>query len=141
GWGLPRREQPLRSGEETLVAFAADLRALRAKASSPAYRELGRRVHYSAATLSEAASGRKLPSLPVTLAYVRGCDGDVVAWERRWREVAAELADERSGSPDENEVEPPYIGLNAFQPEHADKYFGRTALIEDVLARLATRRL
>ncbi|MFC0542395.1 WD40 repeat domain-containing protein [Kutzneria chonburiensis] len=136
---MPRREQPLRLGEESLVAFATDLRALRAKASNPAYRELGRRVHYSAATLSEAASGRKLPSLPVTLAYVRGCDGDVVAWEQRWRQVAAELADEPAAEPDEQE--PPYAGLSTFRPEQVDKFFGRTRLIDEVLARLAANRL
>ncbi|EWM10686.1 LOW QUALITY PROTEIN: peptidase C14, caspase catalytic subunit p20, partial [Kutzneria sp. 744] len=140
GGGVPRREQPLRLGEESLLAFAADLRALRAKAGSPAYRELGRRVHYSAATLSEAASGRKLPSLPVTLAYVRGCDGDVQAWEQRWRELAAELADEPAEA-EADEQEPPYIGLSAFQPEHAGTFFGRTRLIEEVLARLAANRL
>jgi hypothetical protein len=85
---------------------------------------LGRRVHYSAASLSEAASGRKLPSLPVTLAYVRGCDGDIVAWERRWRQVAEELAGEPSLA-EADDQEPPYIGPSAFRPEHADTFFGR----------------
>jgi WD40 repeat protein len=140
GGGVPRREQPLRLGEESLLAFAADLRALRVKASNPAYRELGRRVHYSAATLSEAASGRKLPSLPVTLAYVRGCDGDVIAWEHRWRQVAAELADEPAEA-EPGEQDPPYVGLPTFRPEQVDKFFGRTRLIDEVLARLATHRL
>ena len=130
----------MRPGEESLLTFAADLRSLRVKANGPAYRELGRRVHYSAATLSEAASGRKLPSLAVTLAYVRGCDGDVVEWERRWREVAAELTDEPS-SVEEDDQSPPYIGLNAFQPEHVEKFFGRARLIDEVLTGLAAHRL
>jgi WD40 repeat protein len=138
--GVPRREQPLRLGDESVLAFAADLRALRAKAGNPAYRELGRRVHYSAASLSEAASGRKLPSLPVTLAYVRGCEGDVAAWERRWRQLADELASEPSAAEAEGQ-EAPYIGLSAFRPEHAATFFGRTRLIDEVLQRLATHRL
>ncbi|MFC5684703.1 WD40 repeat domain-containing protein [Amycolatopsis mediterranei] len=137
---MPRREQPLGRGNESVVAFAADLRALRAGAGNPAYRELGRRVHYSAASLSEAASGRKLPSLPVTLAYVRGCAGDVAAWERRWRQVAEELASEPS-SVEADEQEPPYIGLSAFRPENAATFFGRTRLVEEVLQRLVTHRL
>ena len=122
------------------MAFAADLRALRAKANSPAYRELSRRVHYSAATLSEAASGRKLPSLAVTLAYVRGCDGDVVAWERRWRELAAALVNE-AALVQRDDQDPPYVGLRAFESECAAKFFGRARLTGEVLARLAEHRL
>src|SRR5882757_4001024 len=137
---MPRREQPLRHGAEPLLEFAADLRALRVKANNLAYRELGRRVHYSAATLSEAASGRKLPSLPVTLAYVRGCDGDVAEWERRWRELAAELTEE-SAAVQQDDQDPPYVGLSAFQPDHTEKFFGRSRLIDDVLARLVVHRL
>jgi hypothetical protein len=35
------------------------------------------RVNYSVATLSAAASGRRLPTLEVTLAYVVACTFDV----------------------------------------------------------------
>jgi hypothetical protein len=41
--------------------------------------------------LSRAASGRELPSLNVTLAYVTACGGDVEAWRNRWTALAATL--------------------------------------------------
>jgi hypothetical protein len=50
---------------------------------------LAKRAHYSVASLSQAASGRDLPSLAVTIAFVRACGGDVDEWERRWRELSA----------------------------------------------------
>ncbi|MCT9077154.1 nSTAND1 domain-containing NTPase [Streptomyces fulvoviolaceus] len=127
-----------------LLEFAADLRRLRKKAGSPTYRELAGRVHYSAATLSEAAGGRKLPSLAVALAYARGCDGDVEEWERRWHAVAAELADDRDEAAGEvredGDDPPPYAGLAAFQAEDADRFFGRERLVEELTARLSRER-
>ncbi|RDI67495.1 NB-ARC domain-containing protein [Nocardia pseudobrasiliensis] len=42
---------------------------------------------YSPSVLSEAASGHRLPTLQVTLAFVRACGGDTTEWEQRWREV------------------------------------------------------
>ena len=75
-----------------LLNFAADLRLLRQKAGNPTYRELAKRAHFSVTTLSSAANGRQLPSLTVTLAYVRACDGDEQEWEQRWHSVATELA-------------------------------------------------
>ncbi len=125
-----------------LLRFAADLRNLREQAGSPTYRELGQRAHYSAGTLSDAAGGRKLPSLGVTLAYVRACGGDPVEWERRWRTVAAELQAEETGNgPSEDDERSPYVGLAAFGTEDADRFLGRERLIDEVLARLARYRL
>ncbi len=137
---MARRERPLDAGEEPLLLFAAGLRALRVRANSPAYRELARRAHYSAAALSEAASGRKLPTLAVTVAYVRACNGDVAEWERRWHDLAAELAQDPPLRRADEE-DPPYAGLTAFQPDDAEKFFGRARLVDDILGRLATRRL
>ncbi|MGW1055789.1 nSTAND1 domain-containing NTPase [Streptomyces sp. NPDC002521] len=121
--------------------MAADLRTLRVKAGSPPYRELGRRAHYSAGTLSDAASGRRLPSLQVTLAYVRACDGDTEEWERRWYALAGELADQ--SAPDQHPTDdtpPPYVGLAAFQPEDADRFFGRETLTRQLLDKVADQR-
>jgi hypothetical protein len=50
------------------------------------------RVHYSATTLSVAASGRSVPSLPVVLAYVAACGGDADEWRAKW-DAAAGSAD------------------------------------------------
>ncbi|MFI6500538.1 hypothetical protein [Nonomuraea typhae] len=134
---MPRPEGPLGPGDPRLLEFAADLRRLRENADSPTYRELGQRTHYSAPTLSEAAGGRRLPSLAVTLAYVRACGGEESTWERRWHEVAARLA--AAWAPAHAEPSP-YAGLAAFQPEDAGRFFGREALVEELLTRLQQRR-
>ncbi len=124
------------------MSFAAGLRGLREKAGSPAYRVLGQRAHFSAGRLSEAAGGRVLPSLAVTLAYVRACDGDEAEWEPRWREVAEHLTQRRAPS-QEHEPEAlssPYVGLAAFQPADAERFFGREALVDELVTRLSRRR-
>ncbi|WP_433272108.1 hypothetical protein ACQPZF_15390 [Actinosynnema sp. CS-041913] len=111
---------------------------MRDKAGRPTYRELSARAHYSEATLSQAAAGRKLPSLAVTLAYVRACDGEEEPWRERWQEVADELAEP---VPDAERDASPYVGLAAFQREDAELFFGREELVDDVLRRLARQRL
>ena len=135
---MPRGERPLDDGDSTLLRFAADLRTLRDKAGGQSYRQLGARAHYSATTLSDAAGGRKLPSLAVTLAYVQACEGDLHEWEDRWHEVAAEVAPATPSQVDN--TTPPYAGLAAFQPEDADWFFGRDRILEDLTRRTSTRR-
>ncbi|WP_344306556.1 hypothetical protein [Fodinicola feengrottensis] len=140
---MPRPERPLDTVDSALVRFAADLRAVREKAGSPPYRELSRRAHFSAGTLSDAAGGRKLPSLAVTLAYVRACDGDDTEWEQRWHAVAAAVAAEASGAESEAEPDPhtaPYVGLAAFQPADADRFYGREDLVDEISRRLERQR-
>jgi hypothetical protein len=134
---VPRGERPLDEGDGPLLRFAADLRRLRERAGSPVYRELSRRAHYSTAVLSEAAGGRKLPSLAVTLAYVAACDGDVEEWERRWREVAAELLPVESRTA----IRAPYLGAAAFEQEDAGRFFGRDALVDELTATVGEHRL
>ncbi|KAA2258816.1 AAA family ATPase [Solihabitans fulvus] len=136
---MPRPERQLGPENDVLQRFAADLRRLRESAGSPGYRELARRANYSSTTLSDAAGGRRLPSLPVTLAYVGVCDGDRAEWEARWRAVAAELAPTELEAPD-NDIRAPYVGLAAFQPEDADRFFGRRRLVDELVARLGQRR-
>ncbi len=89
---MGRREQPLDLAAGALPEFARGLRELRRAAGNPGYRSLARRAGYSASALSAAASGRVLPSLAVTLAYVGACAGDTREWERRWTELAATVA-------------------------------------------------
>ncbi|MFD5536777.1 WD40 repeat domain-containing protein [Streptomyces sp. NPDC127079] len=141
---MPRAERPLADDDGVLTVFAADLRRLRAAAGSPPYRELARRAHYSSTTLADAAAGRRLPSLAVTLAYVRSCGGDPAAWEVRWRSAAAELAagepaDTSPGSSDDERTGP-YAGLAAFQPEDAERFFGRERLTDDLVTRVRDHR-
>jgi hypothetical protein len=52
---------------------------------------MARRVHYSVTVLSDAARGERAPSLDVTLAYVRACDGETGDWSRRWWRLQEEL--------------------------------------------------
>src|SRR2546429_3443360 len=91
GWGLdvPRPERPLDSGDSPVGSLAAGLRELRQRVGNPSYRQLAERAGFSVSALANAAGGRQLPSLPVTLAYVRACGGDAAAWEARWRQAAA----------------------------------------------------
>lgn len=138
---MPRGERPLDEGDSVLLRFAGDLRRLRQTAGSPPYRVLAEQVHYSVAALSEAANGRKLPSLAVALAYVRACDGDVEEWEGRWRAAVAELA------PVPAELDrasdglcAPYVGLAAFETADADRFFGRERLVAQLKSRLERRR-
>ncbi|GKQ36408.1 hypothetical protein [Streptomyces sp. A012304] len=142
---MPRRERPLGEGDGPLLRFAADLRRLREKAGSPSYRELASRVHYSVTTLSDAAGGRRLPSLAVTLAYVRACRGDAEEWERRWQAVAAEIALDAAAKTEDvdgpEKGSAPYAGLTPFQPEDAGRFFGRERLVEDLWIRLLSERL
>ncbi len=139
---MPRPERALDPGEGVLYEFAAGLRRVRERAGSPTYRLLSRRAHYSAAALSEAAGGRKLPSLAVTLAYVGACGADTKAWETRWRTTAAAVATptDRAGAEHRVEQPAPYVGLRAFQPGDAERFFGREDLVADLLARIRAHR-
>ncbi|MEV0406778.1 hypothetical protein [Actinoallomurus sp. NPDC050550] len=87
---MGRREAPVPDGP--LKEFALALRALRVNApGAPTYRKLADEAHYSASVLSVAAAGRRLPSLDVTLAFVRACGGDTGEWRERWTRLHAEL--------------------------------------------------
>ena len=128
---MGRPERPLDPDAGQVQRFAWELRRLREKAGSPSYRQLSRRAHFSSTALSEAAGGDQLPSLAVTMAYVRACDGDAEAWEERWRAVAAEV-----GVPGRDDS-PPYLGLAAYQPADAERFFGREALVAELVDRLS----
>ncbi|WP_433261376.1 XRE family transcriptional regulator [Actinosynnema sp. CS-041913] len=140
---MPRVEQPLVPDGSALVGFAIDLRLLRARAGLPAYRELARLAHYASTTLAEAAAGRKLPSLDVTLAFVRACGGNEIEWKERWHAVATELNARAAvpGPVDEVAVGAPYFGLRSFGPDDAGLFFGRERLVSEVLDRLGERRI
>lgn len=138
---MPRPERPLDDTGGPLAEFAAGLRELRRKSGGSGYRTLARRANFSAATLAAAASGRKLPTLPVTLAYVAACGGDLQEWERRWWEVerlSTAPADDPGTA--KGDGRSPYPGLATFQPEDAELFFGRDALVDELARRLGQRR-
>lgn len=86
---MGRRTRPVVAEVEELSELAADLRAVRRAAGNPPLRTMAMKARYSASTLSEAQSGRRLPTLPVLLAYVTACEADPAGWEERWRQVGA----------------------------------------------------
>ncbi|MBM7171814.1 hypothetical protein JQK87_26105 [Streptomyces sp. G44] len=129
-----RREKPVEPTAGPVQRLAHDLRELRAVAGGPTYRTMAERAPYSAPTLSAAASGDRLPTLPVLLAYVAACGADPGEWERRWYETVAEDA----GRGTDDGV-PPYPGLARFGTDDADRFHGRDDLVAE-LARLTARR-
>jgi transcriptional regulator with XRE-family HTH domain len=70
--------------------FAFWLRNLRRQAGLT-YDELGRRAHYATSTVQAAASGKRLPTLRVTLAYAGACDGNVRQWHAYWTQIRRAL--------------------------------------------------
>ncbi|MEU1012911.1 helix-turn-helix domain-containing protein [Streptomyces sp. NPDC005890] len=133
-----RPESPLDPSAGPVARFAAELRKLRAEAGGPTYRVMAQRGGQGASTLSQAAGGERLPTLPVVLAYVRACGGDPEKWEERWRQTAAEVAAEpRAGDED---AEPPYRGLARFEPGDADLFFGRDELTDRLVELTRSHR-
>jgi WD40 repeat protein len=88
--------------------------------------------------LSDAAGGKRLPTLAVTLAYVRACDGDIDEWRRRWHEVARESV---AGGDEHDPYErPPYAGLATFQADDAAWFHGRERFVDEIVARADEHR-
>ncbi|MEU5599270.1 XRE family transcriptional regulator [Streptomyces sp. NPDC020298] len=139
---MPRKERPLDDDSGPLGALAGALRELRNEAGRPTYRELARLTGFSSSTLSAAAAGRYLPSLPVLLAFVRGCGAELGPWEERWRATAAELSGEYPADQAEpgDKEQAPYAGLVAFRAEDAPWFFGRRRQIEQLSEQVGRRR-
>ncbi|MGW1878592.1 nSTAND1 domain-containing NTPase [Streptomyces sp. NPDC001975] len=132
---MGRREKPLDPAAGAVERFAFELRKPRDEAGTPTYRAMGLRAGYSGPTLSAAAAGARLPTLPVVTAYVVACGGDPEEWERRWRTAAAEAAGTRLAEDDEP---CPYPGLARFEAGDRDHFHGRDELIAELVAH--TRR-
>ncbi|QTE03007.1 translocation protein TolB [Streptomyces cyanogenus] len=99
---------------------------------------MAQRTGQGASTLSQAAAGERLPTLPVLLAYVHACGGDPEEWEERWREASAEAA--AKPRTEDEDAEPPYRGLARFEPGDADLFFGRGQLTDRLLELTRSRR-
>ncbi|MFE6867724.1 helix-turn-helix domain-containing protein [Kitasatospora sp. NPDC057692] len=133
---MGRQESPLDPAAGPVQCFASELRRLRRDAGDVTYRVMAGRTRYSVATLSRAAGGQQLPSLPVALAYAEACGGDLAEWERRWHAAVREVA---AGEGDDGDA--PYRGLARFEPGDRDRFFGRDRLVADLLALVDSRRL
>jgi hypothetical protein len=80
----PSAKGPIAAIEtDNVAAFARDLRVLRSKVGLD-YPDMAEKSHYTMRTLASAAGGLRLPTLPVLIAYVNACGGDVADWEERW---------------------------------------------------------
>ncbi|GAA2085861.1 hypothetical protein GCM10009801_47850 [Streptomyces albiaxialis] len=139
---MGRRESPVDPAEGPVQRFAYELRKLRQEAGGPTYRRLAARCDYSVTTLSQAAAGERLPSLPVALAYATACGGDREEWERRWREASEEETARATAPtpPEEETEEPPYRGLARFEPGDEAAFHGRTALTAELLHLVRDKR-
>ncbi|MEU6688293.1 helix-turn-helix domain-containing protein [Streptomyces sp. NPDC046832] len=120
--------------------FAFELRKLRTEAGGLTYRVLAQRAGYGVTTLSQAASGEQLPTLPVVLAYVAACGGDPAEWEARWKQAVDDAAAVSSEDEEEGGT-PPYRGLARFEAGDLRWFFGRDNLTSDLLELVRRRRL
>ncbi|MFB7379802.1 helix-turn-helix domain-containing protein [Kitasatospora purpeofusca] len=80
---MPRPENPIPVDAPYRV-FAEQLRTLRRNAGNPTLRAIARQAGYGPTVLSQATSGRRLPTLDVTLAYAVACGGDHDHWREQW---------------------------------------------------------
>ncbi|MFF7446625.1 MULTISPECIES: helix-turn-helix domain-containing protein [unclassified Streptomyces] len=133
-----RREVPVDPAAGPVQRFAWELRELRARADGSTYRALARRAGYSVTTLSQAAAGEQLPTLPVALAYAGACGGDLAQWEARWKQA---VEDSAACNPGGNDGSPaPYQGLARFETAGSALFFGREQLTAELLDLLGRRR-
>ncbi|MDQ0906753.1 WD40 repeat protein/transcriptional regulator with XRE-family HTH domain [Streptomyces canus] len=133
-----RHEVPVDPAAGPVQRFAFELRKLRLEADGITYRSLAQRAGYSVTTLSQAAAGEQLPTLPVVLAYAGACGADPAEWEARWKAAVNESADD--GSRDEDGSLAPYRGLARFETGDSDLFFGREQLTADLVDLLRRRR-
>ncbi|MFF7067187.1 nSTAND1 domain-containing NTPase [Streptomyces pseudovenezuelae] len=137
---MGRREKPLDPGGGAVQRLAYELRKLRDEAGTPTYRAMAARAGYSAPTLSAAAAGERLPTLPVFLAYVSACGADPGEWEARWRAARDESADARALD-DTHDEDGPYPGLARFEPGDGEHFHGRDELIAELARTTAAKRV
>ncbi|MFF7158023.1 hypothetical protein [Streptomyces sp. NPDC008139] len=133
-----RPEKEMAPGDDPVRQLARELRDLREAAGKPTYRTMARGAGFGASTLSRAASGETLATLPVVLAYVRACGGDPADWEQRWRAAATLAAGPRDSEDGDDPA--PYRGLARFEAGDADIFFGRDRLTDRLLELTARRR-
>ncbi|ATL26021.1 hypothetical protein [Streptomyces formicae] len=137
---MGRRENPVDPSAGPVARFAYALRKLRQEAGAPTYRAMARQVPYSVTALATAASGEKLPSLPVALAYVAACGGDAAEWEERWRDARRD-EEEQAFAAQEETAAAPYRGLTRFEADDQDVFFGRARLTDDLLQLVHAHRV
>jgi hypothetical protein len=89
-WTMGRAQKPLERDGSPVREFAFWLRDLR-KTSGLTYEQLGKSAHYATSTVQEATAGRRLPTLRVTMAFVKACGGDPGQWRAYWAQIQRAL--------------------------------------------------
>ncbi|NEA62789.1 hypothetical protein [Streptomyces sp. SID12488] len=135
---MGRPERPVDPQAGPVQRFAHELRELRRTAGGPSYRLMAEAAGFSAATLSEAARGERLPSLAVVQGYVRACGGDPGEWESRWKDAEGEVASAARG--DDGDTAAPYRGLAPFDEGDRELFFGRDGLVGELLRLVREHR-
>ncbi|WP_371661156.1 hypothetical protein [Streptomyces sp. NBC_00280] len=135
---MGRPERPLDPQAGPVQRFAHELRELRRTAGGPSYRLMAETAGFSAATLSEAARGERLPSLAVVQGYVRACGGDPGEWEPRWKDAEDEVAS--AARDDDGDAAAPYRGLAPFEQGDRELFFGRDGLVGELLRLVREHR-
>ena len=87
---MGRPQKPLERDGTPVREFAFWLRDLR-KRSGLTYAQLAKNAHYATSTVQEATAGRRFPTLKLTVAFVRACDGDVAGWQAYWGQIQRAL--------------------------------------------------
>lgn len=109
---MGRPQSPLKRDGSPVREFAFWLRDLR-RQSGLTYEQLARASNYATSTMQEAASGHRLPTLPVLKAFVTACGGDLAAWETYWTQIRR-VTDPDTPPDLSRSVEPPWA--DAGQP-------------------------
>lgn len=87
---MGRPQKPLERDGSAVREFAFWLRDLR-KRSGLTYDQLGKNAHYATSTVQAATAGNRLPTLRVTMAIVKACDGDTREWRDYWTQIQRAL--------------------------------------------------
>ncbi|MFF4801220.1 helix-turn-helix domain-containing protein [Streptomyces sp. NPDC001351] len=136
---MGRPERPVDPEAGPVQRLAHELRELRRAAGGPSYRTMAKKAGFAPTTLSQAATGDRLPSWAVVEGYVRACGGDPAEWEPRWKEAGAATACEVRE--DEAEAAAPYRGLARFELDDRHLFFGRDRIVEDLRRLVCDHRL
>jgi len=111
---MGRPEEPLNRDGSPVREFAFWLRDLRHR-SDFTYHQLGKEAHYATSTVQAATAGRRLPTLKVTVAFVRACGGDVAQWRAYWGQIRR-LLDPMPPAGGDRSVLPPWVQPAAALP-------------------------
>jgi Helix-turn-helix domain len=83
---MGRPQETLDRDGSPVREFAFWLRDLRHR-SGLTYEQLGKSAHYATSTMQAATTGRRFPTLRVTMAFVAACGGEEPAWRAYWAQT------------------------------------------------------